>query len=186
MTPISLVREDLDAAMIVVVTVFLDLHGDNGTGLSASRPGNLTHHPYLPPRPVSLTPFMRSFDQLQLGLTFGFVMIWFFLAFPSGRWWLPFSWPWFIWISRTIVIGVTASVSVTAVNFVKRRFEKEIDHLRMDMHEQRGLKFTPPIPESVEWVNMLLRTLWSLINPELFVYIGDMVEGMAKSMRLRK
>lgn len=179
-------RENFDAAIIVLVTVFLELREDNGPGLSAFRPGNLTRHPYLPPRPVSLTPFVRLFDQLQLGLTFGFVMIWFFLAFPSGRWWPPFSWPWLIWISRTIVIGVTASVSVTAVNFVKRKFEKEIDHLRMDMHEERGLKFTPPIPESVEWMNMFLRTLWSLINPDLFVYIGDMIEGVANSMRLIK
>lgn len=155
-----------------------DLREDNIAGLSASRPGNLTRHPYLPPRPVSLTPFMRLFDQLQLGLTFGFVMIWFFLAFPSGRWWLPFSWPWLVWISRTIVIGVTAFASVTTVNFIKRRFEKEVDHLRMNMHEERGLKFMPPIPESVEWMNMFLRTLWGLINPELFVYIGDMIEDV--------
>lgn len=153
------------------------MFSDLREGLSASHPGNLTHYPYLPSRPVSLTSVLRSFDQLQVGLTFGFVMIWFFLAFPNGRWWLPFSWPWVVWIFRTLIIGAIAFASVITLGFLKRGLEREIDHVRMDMYQERGQKFTPPIPESVEWMNMFIRTIWGLINPELFVSIADMIEG---------
>ncbi|GJJ06394.1 hypothetical protein Clacol_000585 [Clathrus columnatus] len=162
---------------------FDDLREEKDKGLSAYNPGNITRHPYLPPRPVSLTPFLRSFDYLQLGLTFGFVMIWFFLAFPPGRWWLPFTWPWLIWISRTLIIGITAAASVASVSFIQRRLEKEIDHIRLDMYEARGEKFAQPIPESVEWMNMFIQTMWGLVNPELFVFVADMIEDVMQTQQ---
>lgn len=39
----------------------------------------------------------------------------------------------------------------------------------MDLHRVRGEKFSPPTAESVEWLNALLKTVWGLINPDMYV-----------------
>jgi Ca2+-dependent lipid-binding protein len=46
------------------------------------------------------------------------------------------------------------------------------------MHRQRGEKFSPPTPESVEWLNAFIKTIWGLINPEMFVSVADMIEDI--------
>ncbi|KIJ49556.1 hypothetical protein M422DRAFT_225382 [Sphaerobolus stellatus SS14] len=147
------------------------------TAPSPARPGNISLQPYLPPAPVSLDALLRKLDLLQLGLAGGFGLVWLMLAFPEGRWWLPFTWPWLVWITRSIIIGGMGFAAVTSVSIVQRKLEKEVDRVRADMHRARGEKFAPPTPESVEWLNAFTRTIWGLVNPDIFVPIADMVEG---------
>jgi len=147
------------------------------TAPAPAKPGNISLQPYLPPAPVSLEPLLRNLDLLQIGLAGAFFLIWLILAFPHGRWWLPFTWPWVIWITRSAIIGGAGFAAVTSASIVQRKLEKEVDRVRADMHRVRGEKFAPPTPESVEWLNAFTRTVWGLINPEMFVPIADMVEG---------
>ena len=44
------------------------------------------------------------------------------------------------------------------------------------MAKQRGEKFSPPTPESMEWFNAIASTVWPLINPDLFSGLVDTIE----------
>jgi Ca2+-dependent lipid-binding protein len=57
--------------------------------------------------------------------------------------------------------------SVTCVSLMHRNVEKEINRVRADMHRQRGQKFGPPTPESVEWLNSFTSVIWGIINPAM-------------------
>lgn len=148
------------------------------TAPSPARPGNVSFQPYLPPSPVSLQPLLQLLDHLQVGLAAAFIFLWIVFAFPQGRWWLPFTWPWFVWTTRSVFIGGIGFAAVTCASLVQRKLEKEVDRVRADMHRARGEKFAPPTPESVEWLNAFTRTIWGLINPDMFVPIADMIEGV--------
>jgi hypothetical protein len=144
-----------------------------------ARPGNISLFPYLPPSPIGIQPLLGSLDYLQAGLAVVFFLMWFFFSFPNtGRWWLPLSKPFFAWVIRSIFIGGSGFGCITLVSIVQRKLEKEIDRVRSDMHRVRGEKYAPPTPESVEWLNAFVRTIWGLINPDMFVSIADMVEDI--------
>jgi hypothetical protein len=156
------------------------------TSPAVAKPRNISMQPFLPSRPVSLGPLLRLLDALQLGLALAFGLMWLCFAFPVGRWWLPFSWPWFSWMFRSILIGGTGAAAVTGVSLVQRQLDKEIERVRADMHRERGERFAPPTPESVEWLNAFTRTIWGLVNPEMFVPIADMVEGEQHHLHLTR
>lgn len=48
----------------------------------------------------------------------------------------------------------------------------------MHMHTQRGKEYSPPIPESVEWLNAAIAVIWKQINPEMFIPMVDQVEDI--------
>lgn len=54
-----------------------------------------------------------------------------------------------------------------------RKIEKELERVRWDAERQRAEDHSPPTPESVEWMNALLKLVWGLINPDMFVSIVD-------------
>jgi Ca2+-dependent lipid-binding protein len=59
--------------------------------------------------------------------------------------------------------------------------EKEYERIRMAMHRERGENFSPPSPESVEWLNGLIKLVWGLINPDMFIPVIDMVEDVLQA-----
>ncbi|PBK93314.1 hypothetical protein ARMGADRAFT_1013004 [Armillaria gallica] len=148
------------------------------TAPSAARPGNISLQPYLPAPAPSLSPLLAMFDYLQLGLTVAFTLIWFFFGFPKGRWYIPFTWAWVrLGVSSTFIAAI-GFASVCAVSIVQRKLEKEVERVRVEMHRVRGEKYAPPTPESAEWLNAFVRTIWGLINPDMFISIADMVEDV--------
>jgi hypothetical protein len=112
---------------------------------------------------------MNHLTNLQLIITGGCVVLWFFLAFQGGVW--AFLW-------RSTLISVFCFTAVTAANLAQRKLEREVDRVRHDMHQQRGEKFAPPIPESVEWLNAFTKVIWGLIPPDIFVPIVDSIEDV--------
>jgi hypothetical protein len=46
------------------------------------------------------------------------------------------------------------------------------------MHRQRGEIYSPPTPESVEWLNNLIKLFWGLVDPAMFISVADMVEDI--------
>lgn len=54
---------------------------------------------------------------------------------------------------------------MTALSLVERSLEKDVEKVRQDMGRQRGEAFSPPVPESVEWLNGLIKLVWGLVDP---------------------
>jgi Ca2+-dependent lipid-binding protein len=54
---------------------------------------------------------------------------------------------------------------MTGLSVVERGIDKEVERVRQDMGRQRGEAFSPPFPESVEWLNGLVKLIWGLIDP---------------------
>ncbi len=148
------------------------------TAPNAARPGNVSLQPFLPAPAPTLAPLLQTFDYLQLGLVISHAILFLFFGFPKGRWFIPFSWPFFALLFRGTLIGGLGFASVTAVSLVQRKLEKEMERVRADMHRERGEKFAPPTPESAEWLNSFVRTIWGLVNPEMFTSVADMVEDI--------
>jgi Ca2+-dependent lipid-binding protein len=69
----------------------------------------------------------------------------------------------FAW--RSTICSGTAFALMTAVSLVERGIEKEIESVRQDLSRQRGEAFSPPMPESVEWLNGLIKLIWGVIDP---------------------
>ncbi|KAG8889954.1 hypothetical protein FRC00_014376, partial [Tulasnella sp. 408] len=132
-----------------------------------AHPGNVLLHTFPPPADVSLGPFMSQLDRLMYAIIGGSALLWFFTAFGHG-------WKHFFW--NSFYISAFAGVATTLASLAQRSVEKEVERVRANMHRERGQKFSPPTPESVEWLNAFLQTVWGLINPDMFVPVADTVE----------
>lgn len=113
-------------------------------------------HPFPAPVPASLGSLLSKLKFLQLGAAGGLAIVWLSVAFGSGLYK-------FIW--RSIVCSVVGFALMTGISVVERGIEKEVERVRQDMHRQRGQAFSPPLPESVEWLNGLIKLIWGLIDP---------------------
>jgi Ca2+-dependent lipid-binding protein len=93
---------------------------------------------------------------VQFGIAGAMFIIWISVAFGSGIMRL-------IW--RSVLCGLFGAGLMTAVSIVERGMEKELERIRQDMGRQRGEAFSPPLPESVEWLNGLIKLVWGVIDP---------------------
>lgn len=130
---------------------------------------DILYHQFPPPAPIAMTGVSKKIRQLQYAAAGGVGLLWFFVAFGSGIWKFLF---------RTgYCIGFMV-VLVSILNIAERQFSKEIQNIRYDQHRSRGEAFSPPFPESVEWLNGLVKLVWGLIDPSFFIPIADMVEDI--------
>jgi hypothetical protein len=97
---------------------------------------------------------------------------WYFIAFGHGV--VGFA-------LRSSIVGSIAAVSWIGAENAIRKVEKEYERVRMDLHRQRGEALSPPTPESVEWMNALLKLVWGLVNPDMFIPVIDMVEDILQA-----
>ena len=72
-----------------------------------------------------------------------------------------------------MLVGGVGCVAWVAAENAGRKVEKEVERVRMGMHKARGEAHSPPTPESVEWLNGLLKVVWGLVNPDMFVPYTD-------------
>jgi hypothetical protein len=110
--------------------------------------------------------------QLEFGVMGAMVLIWFFFAFGGGT--LAF-------LLRTGLLSAVTFAIITALHFVERQILRNISEVRMQMERQRGEENSPPTPESVEWLNSILATVWPLIPPETFTSLTDMIEDVMQA-----
>ncbi|KAG8694302.1 hypothetical protein FRC09_009939, partial [Ceratobasidium sp. 395] len=141
----------------------------NKTAPNPSRPGNISLQPYPPSTPPYMGTIMSSFDRLQIAMLASSALIWFFTAFGHGIFGFFFR--------SSLIFGLGFGV-ITLASLIQRSLEKEVERVRLDMHRQRGEKFSPPTPESVEWVNAFTKTIWGLVNPDMFVSVADTIEDV--------
>ncbi|BGO94717.1 hypothetical protein NBRC10512_007335 [Rhodotorula toruloides] len=131
-------------------------------------PSNINFFPYPPPVDQNgLKAITRTINSYALAILGGLGVIWFFTAWRAG---------WAAFLFRSQVIGAVALCVFFAHGIVVRKIEKELERIRLEMHKQRGMKFSPPTPESVEWLNAFTKVIWPLINPDMFTSIVDMIE----------
>ncbi|EPQ29947.1 uncharacterized protein PFL1_02619 [Pseudozyma flocculosa PF-1] len=124
------------------------------------------------PAPVDTDALQRlkgTFRQLALGLAAALAVTWFFVAFGAG---------WMRFFFRTGILAAVGFGGWSGLNLALRKIEKEMEHIRAEMHRQRGQDHSPPMPESVEWLNSILASAWKQVNPEMFVPMVDMVEDI--------
>lgn len=130
---------------------------------------NILYQQFPPPAPLELTDLQQKFRQLQLYIVGGVGLLWLFVAFGNGFW---------RFLTRTSYCVTFIVVLASVVSIAERQFSKEIDNIRYDQHRARGEAFSPPFPESVEWLNGLIKLVWGLIDPSFFIPIADMVEDI--------
>lgn len=80
---------------------------------------------------------------------------------------------WISWFTRSTLIWGTAAVVWIGVENAVRKVEKEVERVRMNLLKKRAEVNSPPTPESTEWLNALLKLVWGLVNPDMFVPIVD-------------
>lgn len=93
---------------------------------------------------------------LQIGSAAGLFIVWLSVAFGSGI-------TKFIW--RSILCTTIGFALMTGISLVERGIEKEVERIRQDLGRQRGEAYSPPLPESVEWLNGLIKLVWGLVDP---------------------
>lgn len=121
------------------------------------------------PPPVNETDITHAKAILRTGaiLTTGLCFLtWIFAACGKHIGWMA----WFV--RSSLIWSIPIVVWIGAEN-AGRKVEKEIERIRMNMMTQRAESFSPPTPESVEWMNALLKLIWGLVNPDMFVPIVD-------------
>lgn len=139
------------------------------TAPNPAHPSNISLQPFPPSTPPSLGSIMNLLYYLEYGIMASGVVLWFFMAFGHGFW---------VWLIRSVFISGLAFGGATVASLAQRKLEREVERVRFDMHRQRGEKYAPPTPESVEWLNAFTKVIWGLINPDMFVPIADTIEDV--------
>lgn len=135
----------------------------------ALKGSNVLLHPFPPPRPASLNYAQHKLQLLGVACAGSLGIVWLFTAFGHGFW---------RFARVSFICSVAAGILVTLVSLISRNLEEEMDAIRLDMHRQRGEIYSPPVPESVEWLNNMIKLMWGLIDPAMFISVTDMVEDI--------
>lgn len=138
-----------------------------------AQPGNINLQTFPAPVEVAqLKPMQRTMQKTALVFGAGLVLVWFFTARGAG---------YKTFLFRSTLIGAIGVLTIAAVGVYTRQLEKDIERVRNEMHRQRGLKHSPPTPESVEWLNAIIATAWPLLDPGIFASISDQIEDVMQA-----
>ena len=77
---------------------------------------------------------------------------------------------------------LTAILVSGGVWFWMKRIKEEAENIRWETEKRRGeTAQLNLIPESVEWMNTLLKIIWGLVNPEMFASMADTLEDVMQA-----
>jgi Ca2+-dependent lipid-binding protein len=89
------------------------------------------------------------------------------------------------WLFRKygFIGSVVTSIAVSGgVWFWMKRIQEEAESLRWHTERARGQTAQLNlIPESVEWMNSLVRIVWGLVNPDMFASMADTLEDVMQA-----
>ncbi|KAG8783034.1 hypothetical protein FRC12_020172 [Ceratobasidium sp. 428] len=111
---------------------------------------------------------MSSFGRLQMAIVDSSVVNWFFTAFGLGIFRFLFCSP----------LMFALGFAVTTLAFIIQRSLEDVERVRLDMHRQRGGQFSPPTPQSIEWLDAFNKTIWGLVDPDVYVSVTDMIKDV--------
>lgn len=137
--------------------------------------GNINLQSFPPPlEPVDISKAKFILRTGAMVTTVACLALWFSVVLRNGL-------GWWSWMLRTGLLCGTIFAAWVGSENAGRKVEKELERVRMNMHTQRAENFSPPTPESAEWMNALFKVVWGLVNPEMFVPIADMVEDVLQA-----
>lgn len=145
-----------ESRLLLYTPYLLTIHIDFDSKQPATKGTNVLYHAFPPPQPISVRIALDKLKLIQYGIAGFSFFIWLTVSFGSGL--LAF-------VYRSILCSVSAFILMTAVSLVERSLEKDVEKVRQDMGRQRGEAFSPPVPESVEWLNGLIKLVWGLLDP---------------------
>lgn len=127
-------------------------------------PNNLLFHEFPPPiADASLDQIISIITSYAITLLVCLAApLWLYFAF--GRGFLHFA----------VISGSISSFAFaifTAHHLVGVKLTKELKSIQLQMHKQRGTTFSPPTPESAEWLNSFIGVVWTQLNPDLFIAV---------------
>ena len=98
---------------------------------------------------------------------------------PSG------SWSTLLFTFSSLIVTVGA-IGGGLIWFLKGWLKNKIksawdDEVWTAAREQESATADSPLPESTQWLNSLLSSVWSLINPDLFVSLADTLEDVMQA-----
>ncbi|WFD23840.1 hypothetical protein MEQU1_002534 [Malassezia equina] len=125
-----------------------------------------------PVKPDTLKTLDELFSKIFIGYASVVVLVWGVATVGHG---------WFAFMTRTLLLGLAALAGFLGLGLIKNKLLLEFERIRASMHRQRGERFSPPYPESVEWLNAAVAALWKQMNPEMFTAALDQVEDIMQS-----
>lgn len=99
-----------------------------------------------------------------------------------GRWWWMPAWS--TVVSVLGFLGVTLGTAWGMGRWVSQKVREIVDDETWDSsrrEEQAVLDSDTELPESVQWLNSLLASIWPLVNPDLFSSLIDMIEDVMQA-----
>lgn len=89
-------------------------------------------------------------------------------------------------ISLIMLITFSSLVAVFIIRALRIWMEKKIhsfweDELWTSAREQERKTVDSPIPESTQWLNSVVSSIWPLINPDLFTSLADTLEDVMQA-----
>ncbi|WFD31648.1 hypothetical protein MSPP1_002687 [Malassezia sp. CBS 17886] len=119
---------------------------------------------------------MKAFDGVFLRLSIGLGVVlactWLLSAFGRG---------WGAFFMRTVVLGGMGILGWSSIGLAQQRAVKHLDEARAHMHEARGKQYSPPMPESAEWLNAAIAVVWKQLDPAAFISVIDLVEDVMQA-----
>lgn len=80
---------------------------------------------------------------------------------------------------RVLLTLVEAGAIATAVYLLMLNVQENANNLNWSTERERGLAAMQALaPESSQWMNELISTVWNLINPEMFASMADTLEDV--------
>lgn len=125
-----------------------------------------------PLKPDTLKNLDDLFTKIFIGYVSVVVLVWGVATVGHG---------WFAFFTRTFLLALAALAGFLVLGLIKNKLLLEFERIRSSMHRQRGERFSPPYPESVEWLNAAVAALWKQLNPEMFTAALDQVEDIMQS-----
>lgn len=129
---------------------------------------NILYQTYPPPIPESFHGITQRVNYVKVAMAGSLVVLWFF---SLGGGFIKF-------ILRTMLYATVGFGLYSLLDLLQRNIEKEMNASRLDFNRSRGEAFSPPFPESVEWLNGLIKLVWGLIDPVTFISVADMIEDI--------
>ncbi|GJE96327.1 C2 domain-containing protein [Phanerochaete sordida] len=140
-----------------------------------AEPGNICNQPFPPEIDEADLSKVRNILRMGALVTTGLCFVtWLFTACGKHI-------GWFAWFFRSTLVWSIAAVVWIGVENAVRKLEKEIERVRLNLLKKRAEVNSPPTPESVEWMNAIIKLVWGLVNPDMFIPIVDMVEDVLQA-----
>lgn len=84
-------------------------------------------------------------------------------------------------LCRTGMLLLVGFIGFLGIGRAREMLLDHFERMRASMERQRGENFEPPYPESVQWLNAAIATIWRQLKPDLFTAMIDQVEDIMQA-----